>query len=108
VARRGLAQPSKQGRKHSEEAAACRFVEQSEVRLTRAKDAADSENDTRAGDQILGFLRHKNPANDRSVEPSFGVAHVFYPEAQPDRCSATLLLEVDPVPPGCEPVDPRL
>lgn len=45
----------------------------------------------------LGFLLHKNPANVRSVELSFGVAHVFYPEAQPDRCSATLLLEVDPI-----------
>jgi hypothetical protein len=48
----------------------------------------------------LGFLLHKNPANVRSVELSFGVAHVFYPEARPDRCSATLLLEVDPGPPG--------
>jgi hypothetical protein len=45
-------------------------------------------------------LLHKNPANVRSVELSFGVAHVFYPEARPDRCSATLLLEVDPGPPG--------
>jgi 3' terminal RNA ribose 2'-O-methyltransferase Hen1 len=45
----------------------------------------------------LGFLLHKNPANVRSVELSFGVAHVFYPEARPDRYSATLLLEVDPV-----------
>jgi hypothetical protein len=27
----------------------------------------------------------------------FGSAHVFYPEASPDCCTAALLLEVDPV-----------
>jgi 3' terminal RNA ribose 2'-O-methyltransferase Hen1 len=45
----------------------------------------------------LGFLLHKNPGAVRSVELSFGTAHVFYPEATPERCTATLLLEVDPV-----------
>ncbi len=45
----------------------------------------------------LGFLLHKNPANVRAVDLPFGRAHVFYPEVAEDRCSATLLLEVDPV-----------
>ena len=45
----------------------------------------------------LGFLLHKNPANVRSVDLAFGRAHVFYPEASPERCSATMLIEVDPI-----------
>jgi 3' terminal RNA ribose 2'-O-methyltransferase Hen1 len=45
----------------------------------------------------LGFLLHKNPANVRSVDLAFGRAHVFYPEAGPERCSATLLVDVDPI-----------
>jgi 3' terminal RNA ribose 2'-O-methyltransferase Hen1 len=45
----------------------------------------------------LGFLLHKNPAALRSVNLSFGQAHVFYPEATDDRCTAALMLEVDPV-----------
>jgi 3' terminal RNA ribose 2'-O-methyltransferase Hen1 len=45
----------------------------------------------------LGHLLHKNPANVRSVDLAFGRAHVFYPEASPDRCTASLLVEVDPI-----------
>src|ERR687883_1861977 len=45
----------------------------------------------------LGFLLHKNPANVQSFDLSFGRAHVFYPEASPERCTAALLLDVDPV-----------
>lgn len=45
----------------------------------------------------IGFLLHKNPANLHSVELAFGTAHVFYPEAVADRCTAALLLDVDPV-----------
>ncbi len=45
----------------------------------------------------LGFLLHKNPSNLRTVELSFGRAHVFYPEASEERCTAALLLEVDPI-----------
>lgn len=45
----------------------------------------------------LGYLLHKNPANVHSFELSFGKAHVFYPEASPERCTAALLLDVDPV-----------
>jgi 2-polyprenyl-3-methyl-5-hydroxy-6-metoxy-1,4-benzoquinol methylase len=45
----------------------------------------------------LGYLLHKNPAAVRSVEVAFGTAHVFYPEAEPERCTAALWCEVDPV-----------
>jgi 3' terminal RNA ribose 2'-O-methyltransferase Hen1 len=45
----------------------------------------------------LGFLLFKNPANVQSFELNFGSAHVFYPEATPDRCTAALLLDIDPV-----------
>src|SRR6266702_4132797 len=45
----------------------------------------------------LGFLLHKNPARVQAFEVSAGTAHVFYPEATPQRCTAALLLEVDPV-----------
>jgi 3' terminal RNA ribose 2'-O-methyltransferase Hen1 len=45
----------------------------------------------------LGFLLHKNPANVRSVELAFGTAHVFYPEASAERCTAALLLDIDPL-----------
>ncbi len=45
----------------------------------------------------LGFLLHKHPAKVQSFDLSVGVAHVFYPEATEERCTAALLLEVDPV-----------
>src|SRR5918997_1215463 len=45
----------------------------------------------------LGYLLHKNPARVQSFDLSFGRAHVFYPEATPERCTAALLLDVDPV-----------
>lgn len=45
----------------------------------------------------LGYLLHKNPARLHTFPLSFGQAHVFYPEATPDRCTAALLLDVDPV-----------
>src|SRR3569833_703349 len=45
----------------------------------------------------LGYLLHKNPARSQSFELSFGRAHVVYPEASPERCTAALVLDVDPV-----------
>src|SRR5262245_64780029 len=48
-----------------------------------------------AGD--LGYLLHKHPGRFQTFDLSFGKAHVFYPEAGPERCSACLLLDVDPV-----------
>jgi 3' terminal RNA ribose 2'-O-methyltransferase Hen1 len=45
----------------------------------------------------LGYLLHKNPSRLHSFALSFGEAHVFYPEASLERCTAALLLDVDPV-----------
>jgi 3' terminal RNA ribose 2'-O-methyltransferase Hen1 len=45
----------------------------------------------------LGYLLHKHPDHVRSVKLAFGDAHVFYPEADEDRCTAALLLDVDPI-----------
>jgi len=45
----------------------------------------------------LGYLLHKHPARCQTFDLSFGKAHVFYPEAVPKRCTAALLLDVDPV-----------
>ncbi|MET9463624.1 3' terminal RNA ribose 2'-O-methyltransferase Hen1 [Streptomyces sp. NPDC006544] len=45
----------------------------------------------------LGFLLHKHPAKVQAFSTSYGTAHVFYPEATAERCTAGLLLEVDPV-----------
>jgi 3' terminal RNA ribose 2'-O-methyltransferase Hen1 len=45
----------------------------------------------------LGFLLHKHPGRLQSFAVSVGTAHVFYPEATDARCTAALLLEVDPI-----------
>jgi 3' terminal RNA ribose 2'-O-methyltransferase Hen1 len=45
----------------------------------------------------LGFLLHKNPARPQSLEVAGGTAYVLYPEATEERCTAALLLEVDPI-----------
>jgi 3' terminal RNA ribose 2'-O-methyltransferase Hen1 len=45
----------------------------------------------------LGFLLHKHPGKAQSFPTSHGLAHVFYPEATEERCTAALLLEIDPV-----------
>lgn len=52
---------------------------------------------TRAPATDLGFLLHKNPARLQSFSLPFGQAHVFYPEATEETCTAALLLDVDPV-----------
>lgn len=45
----------------------------------------------------LGYLLHKHPGKAQAFSTSHGTAHVFYPEATAERCTAALLLEVDPV-----------
>jgi 3' terminal RNA ribose 2'-O-methyltransferase Hen1 len=45
----------------------------------------------------LGYLLHKSPFRVHSFEQVFGKAHVFYPETSDERCTAALLLEIDPV-----------
>jgi len=45
----------------------------------------------------LGYLLHKNPGRFQSFTLPFGRANVFYPVADVDRCTAALLLDIDPV-----------
>ncbi|MEU8851037.1 3' terminal RNA ribose 2'-O-methyltransferase Hen1 [Streptomyces sp. NPDC048564] len=45
----------------------------------------------------LGFLLHKHPEKAQVFSTSYGKAHVLYPEADAERCTAALLLEVDAV-----------
>ena len=45
----------------------------------------------------LGYLLHKHPDRHQCFPMTFGSASVFYPEANADRCTAALLLDVDPV-----------
>ncbi|MFF7652596.1 3' terminal RNA ribose 2'-O-methyltransferase Hen1 [Streptomyces sp. NPDC007983] len=45
----------------------------------------------------LGFLLHKHPDKAQRFSTSHGTAHLLYPEADAERCTAALLLEVDPV-----------
>jgi len=45
----------------------------------------------------LGYLLHKHPEGVRAVDLAFGSAKVFFPEASEGRCTAALLVEVDPI-----------
>jgi 3' terminal RNA ribose 2'-O-methyltransferase Hen1 len=45
----------------------------------------------------LGYLLHKNPFKVQEFALSFGKAHIFYTEATAERCSATLLIDLDPI-----------
>jgi len=60
----------------------------------------------------LGYLLAKHPDRVQRFSLSFGDAHVFYPEAELERCTAALLLEVDPIAlsrgkqPGGGPLEP--
>jgi 3' terminal RNA ribose 2'-O-methyltransferase Hen1 len=45
----------------------------------------------------LGFLLHKHPERLHERELPFGVARVMYPEATDERCTAALVVDIDPV-----------
>ncbi len=45
----------------------------------------------------LGYLLHKHPDKCQTFSLSFGKAHVFYPEATIECCTAALLLDINPV-----------
>lgn len=45
----------------------------------------------------LGFLLHKNPDKMHAVDLSFGRALMVYPEANDDRCTFALTIDVDPI-----------
>jgi 3' terminal RNA ribose 2'-O-methyltransferase Hen1 len=44
----------------------------------------------------LGYLLHKHPDRVQVFATSYGDAHVFYPQADAEHCTAALLLDVDP------------
>jgi 3' terminal RNA ribose 2'-O-methyltransferase Hen1 len=45
----------------------------------------------------LGYLLHKHPDRFQSFDLSFGQVLICYPEASAERCTMSLLLDVDPV-----------
>src|ERR1043166_5712764 len=45
----------------------------------------------------LGYLLYKNPARVHDFNLTFGRAHIFYPEVSEERCTAALVVEVDPI-----------
>jgi 3' terminal RNA ribose 2'-O-methyltransferase Hen1 len=45
----------------------------------------------------LGFLLRKHPERPQSFDVGFGTAHVLYPEATEERCTAALILDIDPI-----------
>lgn len=45
----------------------------------------------------LSHLLHKHPDRAQAFSLSVGTAHVFYPEVSAERCTAAMLLEVDPI-----------
>ncbi len=45
----------------------------------------------------LGYLLGKHPARCQEFTLPFGTAHVFFPHATAERCTAALLVEIDPV-----------
>ncbi len=63
------------------------------VTLSYAAPVGASDHDSTA----LGFLLFKHPAKLQSFDVTVGKAHVFYPESTPERTTAALMLELDPV-----------
>lgn len=45
----------------------------------------------------LGYLLHKNPARLHQQELAFGKTWLCFPEASEERCTAALILDIDPV-----------
>jgi hypothetical protein len=45
----------------------------------------------------LGYLLYKHRERVQTFPLTFGQAHVFYPEATAERCTAALLLDINPV-----------
>ena len=45
----------------------------------------------------LGYLLHKHPDKFQTFGMPFGNTHIFYPEASEERCTAAMILEIDPV-----------
>lgn len=45
----------------------------------------------------LGYLLHKHPDKHQVFELPYGNSHIFYPEASEEKCTAVLMLEINPV-----------
>lgn len=45
----------------------------------------------------LGYLLHKHPNKLQTFNLKFGQVHVFYPQVSDERCTAVLLLDIDPI-----------
>jgi len=45
----------------------------------------------------VGYLLHKNPERHHLAELGFGSLHVVFPQSDEDRCTAALLVDLDPV-----------
>lgn len=43
----------------------------------------------------LGYLLHKHPAKVQAFALNFGTAHIFYPSAAADECTAVMAIEFD-------------
>ena len=56
-----------------------------------------SINTTRRPASDLSYLLHKHPDKVQQVEISAGIAHIFYPEVSEERCTISLLLDIDPI-----------
>ena len=40
---------------------------------------------------------HKNPSRPQTFKRNYGKAHIFYPEVSKERCTAVLLLDINPI-----------
>lgn len=63
------------------------------VTLSYSAPQAAADHDSTA----LGYLLFKHPAKLQSFDVTVGKAHVFYPENRPERATAALMLELDPI-----------
>ncbi|MFZ2655457.1 MAG: 3' terminal RNA ribose 2'-O-methyltransferase Hen1 [Victivallales bacterium] len=45
----------------------------------------------------MGYLFHKSPFRCQAADMSFGTANIFYPEANEDKCTLAILIDVDSV-----------
>ncbi|HEY8972120.1 MAG TPA: 3' terminal RNA ribose 2'-O-methyltransferase Hen1 [Puia sp.] len=52
---------------------------------------------TRRPASDLSYLLHKHPDKVQQVDISAGIAHIFYPEVSEEKCTISLLLDIDPV-----------
>lgn len=45
----------------------------------------------------LGFLLRKHPDRYQTFDTGTGIAHVLYPEAGAERCTAAMVMDIDPI-----------